>query len=106
MFPDSPYLLPTGFDEPAGDHLRKPLDSRDGSSATLKMHGEVLEQTEGPGGPGPAIYQAVERLPEFNGYYPVIGSWIINGTAAGIGVREDESPVASNTSRFVPHLFV
>jgi glutathionylspermidine synthase len=35
-----------------------------------------------------------------------IGAWIIGDAAAGIGIREDASPITRNTSRFVPHYFV
>ena len=34
---------------------------------------------------------------------PIIGSWVINGQASGIGIREDRG-ITSNTARFVPHL--
>ncbi|HET7160036.1 MAG TPA: glutathionylspermidine synthase family protein, partial [Burkholderiales bacterium] len=44
-------------------------------------------------------------LPEFDGNYPVIGSWVIGDAPAGIGIREDVTPVTSNTSRFIPHYF-
>jgi glutathionylspermidine synthase len=37
--------------------------------------------------------------------YPVVGSWVIAHQAAGIGVRESASPIITNTSQFVPHLF-
>ena len=30
---------------------------------------------------------------------------IIGDEPAGIGIREDESPVTKNTSRFLPHYF-
>jgi glutathionylspermidine synthase len=36
----------------------------------------------------------------------VIGSWVIGGDPAGIGIREDDSPITKNTSRFLPHYFV
>jgi glutathionylspermidine synthase len=36
----------------------------------------------------------------------VIGSWVIDGEAAGMGIRESDGPVTNNTSRFVPHLFL
>jgi glutathionylspermidine synthase len=29
----------------------------------------------------------------------------VNGHACGIGIREDQSPITGNLSRFVPHLF-
>jgi glutathionylspermidine synthase len=35
----------------------------------------------------------------------VLGSWLIDGVAAGIGIRESSTPVTNNLSRFVPHLF-
>jgi glutathionylspermidine synthase len=34
-----------------------------------------------------------------------IGSWIVDGESAGIGLREDESAITRNTSRFVPRYF-
>ncbi|OPY00935.1 MAG: putative acid--amine ligase YjfC [Syntrophorhabdus sp. PtaB.Bin184] len=52
-----------------------------------------------------AIYQEYRQLPAFSGNYPVIGSWIIGEEAAGIGIREDTSPITNNLSRFVPHAF-
>jgi glutathionylspermidine synthase len=33
----------------------------------------------------------------------VIGSWIVAGQPAGIGIREDDTPITRDTSRFVPH---
>jgi len=39
----------------------------------------------------------------------VIGSWVIGheegNAAAGMGIRESDTPITGNTSRFVPHLF-
>jgi glutathionylspermidine synthase len=34
----------------------------------------------------------------------VLGSWVIDGTAAGIGIRESTTPITDNLSAFVPHL--
>jgi hypothetical protein len=44
-------------------------------------------------------------LPSFDGRYPVIGSWIVNGYASGMGIREDQGLITRNTSRFLPHIF-
>ena len=41
----------------------------------------------------------------FGGNYTVIGSWIVGEEPAGIGMREDATPITNNTSRFVPHHF-
>jgi len=40
----------------------------------------------------------------FNNLTPVIGSWIIQNTACGIGIREDVG-ITTNNSCFVPHIF-
>ena len=50
----------------------------------------------------PSIYGSVS----FEGYYPVIGSWVIGGEASGIGIRETRSRIIDNMSFFVPHYFI
>ena len=50
--------------------------------------------------------QAAQPLPQFDGWHALIGSWVVGGKAAGIGLREDRDPITCNTSRFVPHYFV
>lgn len=62
--------------------------------------------TEGTYGKEGFVYQQYCPLPSFDGNYPVIGSWIVDGKPAGIGIREDDTPVTKNTSRFVPHYFI
>jgi glutathionylspermidine synthase len=44
-------------------------------------------------------------VPEFDGRYPVIGAWVVGDEPAGIGIREDATPITTNASRFVPHYF-
>jgi glutathionylspermidine synthase len=45
-------------------------------------------------------------LKPHDGRYPVLGSWIVHDVACGMGIREDDSLVTRNTSRFVPHQMV
>jgi glutathionylspermidine synthase len=52
------------------------------------------------------VRQALAPLPDFGGFRPVIGAWIIGDEPAGIGLREDRDAITSNTSRFVPHAIV
>jgi glutathionylspermidine synthase len=59
--------------------------------------------TEGPY-EGPYVFQEYCPLPQFDGNFAVLGSWIVNGYACGMGMREDVRPLTQNTSRFVPHL--
>ncbi len=51
------------------------------------------------------IYQQPCPLPVFDGRHALVGSWVIGGKASGIGMREDDQPIARNTSQFVPHYF-
>ena len=104
---DHPNLLPS-FYEPqkfATDFVKKPILSREGANVTIKTDkGEIA--IPGDYGAEGFIYQAYHPLPVYAGSHTVIGSWIIGDEPAGMGIREDESPVTKNTSRFVPHYFV
>jgi glutathionylspermidine synthase len=51
------------------------------------------------------VWQGYHALPRFGANHTVIGSWVVGGEAAGIGIREDDSPITKNSSRFVPHYF-
>jgi glutathionylspermidine synthase len=105
--PHSPYLLPAQF-EPMSDtaHVRKPFFGREGANvAIISQDNRIVFQTDGLYR-GPFVYQSLAPAARFGEHHAVIGSWMINGYAAGIGVREDNVPVVGQRSRFVPHLFV
>ncbi|MEA3153592.1 MAG: hypothetical protein QOK44_1181 [Betaproteobacteria bacterium] len=106
LYPDHPNLLAAYFDsDKLGErYVRKPLYSREG--ANVEIHGPrgVYAQPGTYGAEG-YVSQAYAPLPEFDGNYPVIGSWIVGDLPAGMGIREDITPVTRNTSRFVPHYF-
>jgi glutathionylspermidine synthase len=104
LFPDNPYLLPASFGPIDGPHIRKPILSREGANVAMIIGGKAVIETPGPY-TGPYVYQQLQPLPDHQGNHPVIGSWMVNGNACGIGIREDNSPITGNTSRFVPHLF-
>lgn len=107
LFPGHPNLLPTFFDTPRdlAYWARKPLLSREGANITLQTpHG--LVQTAGPYDASRCIYQQWHPLAQDLGAHAVIGSWVVDGSAAGIGIRESWGPITDNLSRFVPHYFV
>ena len=104
MYPQSPYLLPASLDPLEGDYVRKPTLAREGANVQTVVGGRVVFETEGIY-PGPWVYQKLHSVPKFDGNYAVVGSWMVNGYACGIGVREDATPITQNTSRFVPHVF-
>jgi glutathionylspermidine synthase len=103
MFPDCPYLLRSAWEPWGQTYVKKPILGREGSNVTIFLEGRMLAETEGIYGNGPFIYQELCSLPDFVGNHPVIGSWLVNGYASGIGIRETASLVTGNTSRFVPH---
>lgn len=107
MAPDHPNLLPA-FLEPGrvgGKVVRKPIYSREGANIQVVDTGRVVAETDGGYGAEGFVYQAHVEMPAFDGNYPVIGSWVIASQAAGIGIREDTTPITRDTSRFVPHFF-
>ncbi len=110
LYPDHPNLLPAYFEPQkfATDFVKKPLLSREGANVTITSQGTEIAIPGEYGAEG-FIYQAYHPVPNFRenneDNYAVIGSWIIGDEPAGIGIREDESPVTKNTSRFLPHYF-
>jgi glutathionylspermidine synthase len=106
-FPGHPNLLPAAFERAGveGPAVRKPLFGREGANVEVLDAPALAARTGGPYGGGPVVYQALHRLPEFAGAYPVLGSWLVASQPAGMGIREDSSPITTNASRFVPHLF-
>lgn len=105
MYPDHPYLLPAYFEQKdLKDFAKKPVYSREGANIILYKNGEPVEENSGAYGKEGFIYQQLFDLPDFNGNYPVIGSWVIGQEAAGIGIRESIHRITNNQSRFVPHL--
>jgi glutathionylspermidine synthase len=110
LYPRHPYLLEASFEGPGlmMSWVKKPLLGREGANITLHQPGLDLE-TGGDYGDEGFVYQEAAALKSFAGKYPVIGSWLVGheegNAAAGIGIRESDTPITTNTSRFVPHLF-
>lgn len=103
LFPGHPNLLPA-FRKPGrtgAEEIQKPLWGREG--ANIFAPGGL--STPGPYGSRGSVWQAWAPLPCVDGRYPVLGSWIVAGKAVGLGIREDDTPITRDTSRFVPHLF-
>jgi glutathionylspermidine synthase len=106
LYPDHPNLLPTYRDGSRDlvDYVRKPLLSREGANLLIKQGG-TLTRTEGDYGSEGYVFQQFAPLPVYDGCRPVVGSWVIDAVARGIGIRESDGLVTDNFSRFVPHLF-
>jgi glutathionylspermidine synthase len=109
--PGHPNLLEAHFaDDPrhalAPGWVRKPFFSREGSNVAIALPDGGRLETGGPDGEGPCIVQRFHPLPEFDGNFPLIGSWLVADRAAGMGLREDRSRITQDSSRFVPHAIV
>jgi glutathionylspermidine synthase len=105
LFPGHPNLLPTSFDkyDIGVSHVRKPLLAREGSNIQITKDHRRIAETRGPYAGDEAIYQQLYDLRDFGAGYPVLGCWVINGEAAGMGIRED-GLITGNRARFVPHI--
>jgi glutathionylspermidine synthase len=109
MEPGHPNLLPTYFEGEwsAGKlgrrYARKPIWSREGANVALVDGATVIAQSGGTYGAEGFVQQLLINLPEYSGNFPVIGSWIVGDEPAGMGIREDSSPITTDRARFVPH---
>jgi glutathionylspermidine synthase len=111
--PRSEWLLPTYFEREAPEsfinYARKPIFAREGADILLHEDGRVIQDaTTGEYGKEGHIVQELALLPAFEddqgtSHYPVVGLWYVDGDAAGIGIREDRTPITTNASTFVPH---
>jgi len=105
-----PNLLESHFEQ-AGQSfgagwVRKPLFSREGANVELvTLSGEKISEP-GPYADSPFIRQKLQPLPKFGDSYTMIGSWVVGNSAAGIGIREDNSLITKDSSRFLPHIIV
>ncbi len=103
--PGHPNLLPAYLNAPrSANYVRKPFFSREGQNITLALNGQITT-TPGSANAEQAVYQEYVELPTFHGQHPVIGSWLIDGIAAGIGIRESPELITTGESHFVPHRF-
>ena len=107
LFPNHELLLPAFLDGPRdlGSYVRKPFFGREGANVTVSLSGITMESTSGSHAEDAFVYQKYSDLATSGRTHAVLGSWLIDGEPAGIGIRESDGYVTTNTSRFVPHLF-
>lgn len=107
MNPGHPNLLPASFERfrISGDFVQKPMYSREGGNVTVYRGSDVMRAGGSYGEEG-WIYQAYTPIPRFGDSYVTLGSWIVGDEPAGIGIREDSTPITRNSSHFVPHYFI
>ena len=70
----------------------------------IGMEVEVLQPGEQTTLQCPVIYQEFTESFEVDGWKPVLCSWVINGRSAGVGIREQQTEVTTDSCRFAPHV--
>ena len=105
MFPGHPNLLPAYFDHPHGltAYASKPLFGWEGDGVdVVGPDGEERSPRLRTAGQQ-RVYQQYTPLPDFDGNRPVLGTWVVDGKPAGLGIRESTNLVTNTGARFVPH---
>ncbi|MFB7942318.1 glutathionylspermidine synthase family protein [Streptomyces sp. NPDC127049] len=106
LYPGHPNLLPAYLDGPrelasTTGWAAKPLLGREGAGVTLHEPGsEVVVRDE------PVCYQGLAPLPDFDGNRTLLGAWVVEDEAAGLGIRESAGPVTDEYARFLPHVIL
>lgn len=105
LYPGHRNLLPAYLDAPRGmsEWVAKPLWGREGDNVTISSRAHQVRR-DGAYAGQPVVYQQYTPLPVFDGNHAVLGSWVIDGKAAGCIVRESDGPVTDYFSRVVPHV--
>ncbi|MDX1537128.1 glutathionylspermidine synthase family protein [Arsukibacterium sp.] len=104
-----PNLLPAFFadsQQVEPGWVKKPLFSREGANIELVTSSGQRLSEDGPYTDSGYIRQALAPLPKFGNNYTLIGSWVVGDSAAGICIREDNSLITKDSSRFLPHIIL
>ncbi|PVE04444.1 glutathionylspermidine synthase family protein [Streptomyces scopuliridis] len=104
LHPGHPNLLPSHLDGPrelatSRGYVAKPLLGREGAGVTIHEPGAppVLRDE-------PCCYQELAPLPDFDGNRVVLGAWVVEDEAAGLGIRESAGLITDGYARFLPHV--
>ncbi len=114
LYPGHPNLLPAYADGPNGmtDFVVKPVFGREGdgirvhrADGTVTSNGQEYRR-EGLG--RERVWQQYHELPDFPGSrgsnHPVLGSWVVDDEAYGVGIRESDGPITDYYCRFAPNI--
>ncbi|WP_444896729.1 glutathionylspermidine synthase family protein [Microbulbifer sp. SSSA005] len=112
LFPEHPNLLPSFFEDEldkAADFpelVKKPIFSREGANISVVKGADTTLLSDGPYGQEGFIYQALHPLPKFGKNHTLVGSWLVDGLAAGMSIREDSNLITQDMSRYLPHIIL
>lgn len=115
-YPECSYLVPAYIDEADFEPVEnekwvvKPLLSREGQNVsiwTCQKDGSMKQELDSGGeyDNGKYVYQKFIEGLTFDGCLPMLGVWMVGNDAVGLGIRESDTVITTNNSRFVPHIF-
>ncbi|MFE2555370.1 glutathionylspermidine synthase family protein [Streptomyces sp. NPDC059352] len=107
LYPGHPNLLPAYLDGPrelatTTGWAAKPLLGREGAGVTLHEAGTEPFARDGEA----CCYQELAPLADFDGNRVVLGAWVVENEAAGLGIRESAGLVTDEYARFLPHVIL
>ncbi|CCW70499.1 unnamed protein product [Phytomonas sp. Hart1] len=105
LYPEHPAILRAAYeltdDLRRAGYAKKPIVGRVGRNVTLaNTDGHIKAASSGNYGERDMIYQELFNIPEQDGYYAILGVWIIGDMHGGIGVREDKTLITGLDSPF------
>ena len=112
MYPNHPLLLETYFEDDRAalqltqrPYVRKPISGREGANIEIvfPQASSQNEKSDGEFSDDAFILQAYQPMPQFDDYNLLVGSWLVNNRAVGLGVRADRSKITGRQAIFVPH---
>ncbi|WP_428033850.1 bifunctional glutathionylspermidine amidase/synthase [Amphritea sp.] len=111
LFPNHPLLLNASFgltDElTASGYVAKPIVGRCGANISLfNKDAELIESTAGGFGEQDKVYQQFFQLPQVDGFYTQISTFMSAGVYSGSGMRVSESRVIDKESDCLPLQFI
>ncbi|WP_228985438.1 glutathionylspermidine synthase family protein, partial [Streptomyces sp. DH12] len=81
--------------------VAKPLLGREGAGVTVHRPGTAPTPRDEP-----CCYQQLAPLPDFDGNRVVLGTWVVENEAAGLGIRESSGLITDGYARFLPHVIL
>lgn len=112
LYPNHENLLASYVDSPREmtDFVRKPIHGREGDGIDIYINGQpAISSKHHRWGEEGYIYQDLYPLENFKGSdgsnnHAVLGSWVIDGESAGVGIRESDGLITDAYCRFVPNI--
>ncbi|OMJ93376.1 hypothetical protein SteCoe_3614 [Stentor coeruleus] len=106
MFPNHPRVLKTAFelteDIRKKSYVVKLITGRQGQNVKIVQVGDENNEEEEKYEKNVNVYQEFFKLPVFDGYMPILGSWVVRGQAQGFLARDSRELITEYYSCLLP----